>query len=113
MGESPPYPPAQDLVDGSTFLQRALGHHLGPHLLHVQHEGIERLLDVGFLLLLLLYCHGGFPARKVGLGVRTPRMSPCPHSWPGPHSRAASRAGAGLGGLLLDDGRDDGGVWDA
>lgn len=40
-------------------------------------------------------------------------MSPRPHGRPGPHSRAASRAGAGLGGLLLDDGRDDGGVWDA
>lgn len=43
--------------------------------------------------------------------------APHPGAAPGPtarpHSRAASGAGAGLGGLLLDDGRDDGGVRDA
>lgn len=47
------YPPAQDLVDGSTFLQCALSHHLGPHLLHVEHEGIQRLLYVDLFLFLL------------------------------------------------------------
>lgn len=55
-------PSAQDLVDGSTLLERAFLDHTGSHLLHVQHERIERLLDVllfvlGFLgrkLLLLL-----------------------------------------------------------
>lgn len=30
-----PYLPPQDLVDGCTLLQGALGHHLGPHLLHI------------------------------------------------------------------------------
>lgn len=47
------YPPAQDLVDGSTFLQCALSHHLGPHLLHVEHEGVQGFLDDRFLGLLL------------------------------------------------------------
>ena len=41
--------PAKYLVDGCTFLERALRHHLGPHLLHVQHERVQRLLDVRFL----------------------------------------------------------------
>lgn len=30
-----PYLSPQDLVNGCTFLQGALGHHLGPHLLHI------------------------------------------------------------------------------
>ena len=42
--------PAQDLVDGGAFFERALRHHLGPHLLHVQHEGVQRLLDVRLFL---------------------------------------------------------------
>lgn len=84
MGGSPLYPPAQDLVDGSALLQRALGHHLGPHLLHVQHEGIERLLDVGFLLLLLLYCYGGFPGRSGtgGQDLQDKPLSPWPAQSP-------------------------------
>ena len=41
-----PYPPAQYLVDGSGLLERALGHNLWPHLLHVEHEGVQGLLDV-------------------------------------------------------------------
>lgn len=50
------YPPPQDLVDGSTFLQCALSHHLGPHLLHVEHEGIQGFLYVDlFLFLLFLF----------------------------------------------------------
>jgi hypothetical protein len=28
--------------------------YLGPHLLHVEHKGVERLLDVGLLLRILL-----------------------------------------------------------
>ena len=43
------YLPAEDLVDGRRLLEGALRHHLGAHLLHVQHEGVERLLDVGLL----------------------------------------------------------------
>lgn len=50
------YPPAQDLVDGSAFLQCALSHHLGSHFLHVEHEGIQRFLYVDlFLFLLFLF----------------------------------------------------------
>ncbi len=54
------HPPAEDLVDGRRFLERALGHDLWAHLLHVEHEGVQGLLDVrpvvggGALLLLLL-----------------------------------------------------------
>lgn len=55
-GESGPYLSSQDLVDGRTFLQGALSHHLGPHLLHIQHEGIQRLFHVGFLFFLLFHC---------------------------------------------------------
>ena len=42
--------PTQDLVDGSAFFERALRHHLSAHLLHVQHEGVQRLLDVRLFL---------------------------------------------------------------
>lgn len=48
------HPSSQDLVDGGALFQRALGHHLGPHLLHVEHKGVQRLLYVGLLLLLIL-----------------------------------------------------------
>lgn len=48
-----PHPAAQDLVDGSTLLECAFCNNLGSHLLHVQHEGIEWLLDGWFLGLLL------------------------------------------------------------
>lgn len=117
-GKERPYPPAQDLVDGCALLQRALGHHLGPHLLHVQHEGVERLLDVGLLLLLLLHSDRGFPAASGAGGQDRGGCDPVPIPVPGatpshPHSRAATGAGAGLGGFLLHDGRDDGGVRDA
>ena len=40
-------PPAQDLIDGGGLLQGALSLDHWPHLLHVQHEGIEWLLDMG------------------------------------------------------------------
>ena len=43
------YPPAEDLVDGGGLLERALGLHHRPHLLHVQHERVQRLLDVRLL----------------------------------------------------------------
>lgn len=48
-------PPAQDLVDGRALLQRALGHDLRSHFLHIQHERIQRFLYVGLLLLLFLF----------------------------------------------------------
>ena len=47
------YPSTEDLIDGGALLERALGHHFGPHLLHVEHKGVERLLNVRFLL---FYC---------------------------------------------------------
>ena len=46
------YPSAEDLVDGRRLLERALGLNDGPHLLHVEHERVQRLLDVVHLLLL-------------------------------------------------------------
>ena len=46
------YPPSENLVDGRRLLQRALRHDLGPHLLHVEHERVQRLLDVRLLGLL-------------------------------------------------------------
>lgn len=49
------YPPAQDLVDGCTFFQRALGYNLCSHFLHIQHECIKRFLYVGLLLFFFLF----------------------------------------------------------
>jgi hypothetical protein len=46
-----PYPSAQDLVDGGRLLERALGLHHWPHLLHVEHERVQRLLDVVLVFL--------------------------------------------------------------
>ena len=43
-------PPPQDLIDGRRLLQRTLSLHYGSHLSHVQHEGIQRLLDMVLLL---------------------------------------------------------------
>lgn len=45
---------AENLIDGRAFFQRRLGNHLGAHFLHVDHEGIERLLDVPLSLPLSL-----------------------------------------------------------
>lgn len=47
------HPSSQYLVDGRRLLEGALRDHLRPHLLHVQHEGIQRLLDVRLLVLFL------------------------------------------------------------
>lgn len=44
------HPPAEYLVDGRALLQRTLRNHLRPHLLHVQHEGVQGLLDVRLFL---------------------------------------------------------------
>lgn len=49
-----PYPSPEDLVDGRALLEGALSDYLGTHFLHVQHEGIEGLLDVVSRLLGLL-----------------------------------------------------------
>lgn len=54
-GEGRSYLSSQDLVNGRTFLQGALSHHLGSHLLHIQHEGVQRLLHVGLLFFLLFH----------------------------------------------------------
>lgn len=63
------YPPPKDLVDGGAFLQRALRHHLGPHFLHVEHEGVQRLLYVHlFLFLRFLLGVGLFPAEDERAG---------------------------------------------
>lgn len=53
--EGTTYPSPQDLVDGGTFFQRALGHDLGPHFLHIQHERVKRFLYVGLLLFFFLF----------------------------------------------------------
>ena len=61
-------PAAQYLVDGGALLEGALRHHLGPLLLHVQHEGVQGLLDVGPVVLGLLHrgrhLTGGTGAKK-------------------------------------------------
>jgi hypothetical protein len=49
--EKEAYPSAEDLVDGGALFERAFGYHFGPHLLHVEHERVQRLLDVRLLLL--------------------------------------------------------------
>lgn len=41
-----PYPLSQDLVDGGALLHVTLGHHFGPLFPHVQHERVQRFLDV-------------------------------------------------------------------
>lgn len=60
----------EDLIDGGALLERALGHHLGALLLHVQHERVEGLLHVGpvrlFLLALALAFARTVTARVVG-----------------------------------------------
>ena len=45
------HPSSEDLVDGRRLLQGALGLNDRPHLLHVEHERVQRLLDVRLLLL--------------------------------------------------------------
>jgi hypothetical protein len=45
------YPSAEDLIDGGRLLERALGLNDRPHLLHVEHERVQRLLDVVLLVL--------------------------------------------------------------
>lgn len=59
---------AEDLVDGSTLLEGAFLDHVCSLLLHEEHEGIQRLLDVRFLLLHMLSQH----STRVGLdyGIR-------------------------------------------
>lgn len=73
-----PYLSSQDLVNGGTFLQGALSHHLGPHLLHIQHEGIQRLFHMRLLLLLLFHGHWGFSVEACGyrLGITTIQLPP-------------------------------------
>jgi hypothetical protein len=58
------YPFAQYLVNGRTLLQCALGLDGGAHFFHVQHEGIEGLLDVARVFLAL-----GLPMVESAFGV--------------------------------------------
>ena len=46
------YPSPQDLIDGSRLFKRTFGLHYGTHFLHVEHESVQRLLDVVYILLL-------------------------------------------------------------
>lgn len=51
------YPLSEDLVDGRALLHFAHGDHFGPLLPHVQHKGVQRLLDVQlFVLVALALC---------------------------------------------------------
>lgn len=56
------YPSSKDLVDGGTLFQSALCHYFGSHLLHIQHESIQRFLDMRLFVLFLFGRNGGFPA---------------------------------------------------
>lgn len=56
------YPSSKDLVDGGALFQSALCHYFGSHLLHIQHERVQRFLDMRLLVLLLLVRSWGFPA---------------------------------------------------
>lgn len=40
---------AENLIDGCALLERRFGDHIGTHLLHVDHEGVQRLLYVPVL----------------------------------------------------------------
>lgn len=51
-----------DLVDSSALFQSALCHYFGSHLLHIQHESIQGLFDMRFLVLFFLRWNGWFPA---------------------------------------------------
>lgn len=83
-GRCRPDLPSQDLVDGRALLQGTLGHHLGPHLLHIQHEGVQRLLHMRFLLLFLLHGHRGLPGKAYGCGSAGPVGSPTGQVLPRP-----------------------------
>lgn len=50
------FPPllAQHLINGSRFLNNTLFHYFRPPLLHIDHEGIQRFLDVLLILLMLM-----------------------------------------------------------
>lgn len=47
------YPSAENLVDCCGLLEGAFRHHLGPHLFHIEHEGIQWFLYVWLLVLFL------------------------------------------------------------
>lgn len=56
------YPLSEDLVDGRALLHFAHGDHFGPLLPHVQHKGVQRLLDVQlFVLVALALCFRRLP----------------------------------------------------
>lgn len=109
---------AQYLVDGGALFHFALSHHLGPLVSHVQHEGVERLLDVGLPLVLpLLLGVGRRPAARGGI-----RVSASAAVAAAANGSSASKqsgvssprlaAAAAAPGLLLDPRVYDGGVGD-
>lgn len=56
------HPAAKDRVDGGAVCDFHFSHHIFPLLLPEDHEGIQRLLDVGFTVVLLVTFF--FPAQK-------------------------------------------------
>lgn len=68
------HPLAQYLVDGGALFHFALSHHLGPLVSHVQHEGVERLLDVGLPLVLPLLLGVGRRPTARGGSALAPRQ---------------------------------------
>lgn len=75
-----PHPSTQDLIDGCTLFQRAFCHYFGPHLLHVQHECVQRLLYVRLFLFILLFLVLMFPVGLKQMFLRE-RMREGWHWW--------------------------------
>lgn len=113
------HPPTKDLIDGGALFQSALCHYFGSHLLHIQHESVQRFLDVGLFVLFFLGRNGRLPAeagniREVLSGRRSERRQ---------QGKACQTIGRFLlrvhggadvsAGLLLDRRGDDGRVRDA
>lgn len=72
------HPSSEDLIDGGALFQSALCHYFGSHLLHIQHESVQRFLDVGLFVLFFLGRDGRLPAEagnitEVASGRRSER----------------------------------------
>ena len=100
------YPSAEDLVDGGRLLERALGNDLGPHLLHVEHESVQRLLDVVHLVLLRTRLLRPTSAANSG-GDRRPLLSnrEAHHAVVARHARAEVGAGGVRPAATVDSAR--------
>lgn len=108
------HPLAQYLVDGGALFHFALSHHLGPLVSHIQHEGVERLLDVGLpLVVLLLLAVGRRPtARGTHFSPLVAAKGSSASKQSGVSSPRLAAAAAAAPGLLLDPRVYDGGVGD-